>query len=110
MSFATRVIPLLTLLAAPMCAPAQAADYETGTSLVCDTQDQAEQFVAAYTGDVQAALRTVNEAAHDPNACGMVNATYLLGNKVGTARHGDNAFEVVHILVVEVATRAGMKA
>ena len=58
MSFATRLAPLLALLAS-LCAPALAADYEVGTSLVCDTQEQAERFVALFSGDAQAALVAV---------------------------------------------------
>jgi hypothetical protein len=33
---------------------------------------------------------------------------YLRGARVGMARHGDNAFEVVRILVVAIETPAGI--
>jgi hypothetical protein len=37
MGFVTRRLPLLALLVAPLCAQAQTADYEVGTSPICDT-------------------------------------------------------------------------
>jgi hypothetical protein len=97
LSVATRLIPLLAVLAAPLCASAQPTEYEVGASLVCDTQTQAERFVALFSGDAQAAVDAVNAEEHDPSACALINAAYLRGSHVGTARYGDNAFEIVRI-------------
>jgi hypothetical protein len=112
MNFATRLVapllPLLALLAAPFCVPAQASDYEVGTSLVCDTQGQVERFVALFNGDAQAAIRVVNAEETNPNACAIMSVAYMRGMKVGMARHGENTFEIVHILVVGVETRDGV--
>jgi hypothetical protein len=112
MNFATRLVapllPLLALLAAPFCVPAQASDYEVGTSLVCDTQGQVERFVALFSGDAQAAIRVVNAEEANPNACAIMNVAYMRGMQVGMARHGENAFEIVHILVVGVETGDGI--
>jgi len=112
MNFATRLatplLPLLALLAAPFCVPAQASDYEVGTSLVCDTQGQVERFVALFNGDAQAAIRVVNAEEANPNACAIMNVAYMRGMQVGMARHGENAFEIVHILVVGVETGDGI--
>jgi hypothetical protein len=112
---ATSLVPLLALLAAPWCVPAQAADldvsdYEVGASLVCDTQGQVERFVALFAGDAQSAVRVVNTEEHNPSACGIVKVAYLRGNQIGMARHGDNAFQIVRILVVGVETEGGMRA
>src|ERR1700680_55502 len=60
LSFATRLMLLLALLAASLCGPAQAADYEVGESLVCDTKSQAERYVALFSGDAQATINAVN--------------------------------------------------
>jgi hypothetical protein len=109
MSFATRLLPLLALLAAPLCAPAQAADYEIGASLVCDTQGQAERFVALFDGDAQAAVKVVNAEEKDPTACAIMNVAYMRGPQLGTARHGDNAFEIIRILVVGIETGDGLR-
>jgi len=114
MSFATRLVPLFALLAMPLCAPAQASDpqasdYEVGLSLVCDTQGQVERFVALFAGDAQSAVRVVNAEAHDPSACAIVNVAYMRGAQIGMARHGDNAFEIVRILVVGIETDTGVR-
>ena len=101
---------LLALLAASLCGPAQAADYEVGESLVCDTQSQVERYVAIFSGDAQAAINAVNAEEHNPTACALVDVVYLRGSHIGTARHGDNAFEIVRILVVGIDTAAGIQA
>jgi hypothetical protein len=110
MSFATRLMPLLALLAAPLCGPAQATDYEVGTSLVCDTQSQVERYVALFSGNAQTAIDGVNAEEQNPTACALVDAVYLRGSHIGMARNGDNAFEIVRILVVGIDTAAGIQA
>jgi len=110
MRFATRLLPLLAVLVAPLCSPAQAADYEVGTSLLCDTQTQVERLVALFSSDVQAAIDAVNAEEHDPTACALVNVAYLRGSHIGVARNGDNAFEILRILVVGIDTAAGIQA
>src|ERR1700738_4614534 len=102
MSFATRLVTFLALLAAPLGAPALASDYEVGASLVCDTQGQVERFVALFSGDGQGAIRVLSAEEASANACANVNVAYMRGTQVGTPRHGENAFEIVHILVVGV--------
>jgi hypothetical protein len=108
--FATRLLPLLAVLAAPLCSPAQAADYEVGSSLVCDTQSQVERYVALFSGDAQGAIDAVNAEQHNPTACALVNVAYLRGSHIGVARNGDSAFEIVRILVVGIDTAAGIQA
>jgi hypothetical protein len=103
-------LSLLALLAATLCGSAQAMDYEVGTSLVCDTQSQAERFVALFSGDAQAAVNAVNAEDQNDTACALVNVAYLRGSHVGIARKGDNAFEIVRILVVGIDTATGIQA
>ena len=110
MSFATRSLPLLGLLAASLCAPAQAADYEVGASIVCDTQTQVERFVMLFAGDAQSAIDTVNAQEHNPTACALANVAYLRGSRIEMVRHADRAFEIVRILVVGIDTAAGIQA
>ena len=110
MRFATLLLPLLAVLVAPLCSPAQAADYEVGSSLVCDSQSQVERYVALLSGDAQAAIDAVNAEEHDPTACALVNVAYLRGSRIGVARNGDSAFEIVRILVVGIDTAAGIQA
>jgi len=101
--------PFLALLTAPFCAPAQASDYHVGSSLVCDTQGQVERFVVLFSGEnAQAAIRTVNAEEANPNACAIMDVAFMRGMQVGMARHGENTFEIVHILVVGVETGNGI--
>ncbi len=109
MSFATRLLPFIALLAAPFGAAAQAPDYEVGASLVCDTQAQVERFVALFDGDAPAAVRVLNAEEKDPTACAIMNVAFLRGAQLGMARHGDNAFEIIRILVVGVETEDGVR-
>ena len=112
MNLAARLAPLFALLAAPFCVPvhaADAADYEVASSLVCDTQEQVERFVALFAGDAQAAIRVVNAEQKNPTACAMMNIAFVRGNQLGTARHGDNAFQITHILVIGIENENGIQ-
>jgi hypothetical protein len=109
MNLAARLAPLFALLAAPFCAPSQAADYEVASSLVCDTQEQVERFVALFAGNAQAAIRVVNAEQKNPTACAMMNIAFMRGNQLGTARHGDNAFQITHILVIGIENGNGIQ-
>jgi hypothetical protein len=109
-NFAIRLMPPLALLAAMLCGPAQAADYEVGPSLVCDTQNQVERYVALFSGDAQAAVGAVNAEEQNPTACALVDVVYLRGSRIGMVRNRDNAFEIVRILVVGIDTDAGIQA
>ena len=109
MSFATRLVPLLALIAAPLDAPAHASDYEMGASLLCDTQQQVERFVALFNGDTQAAIGVVNAEVENPTACAIATVVYMRGSLLGMARHGDSAFEIIRVLVVGVETGNGIR-
>jgi hypothetical protein len=103
--FGLALLPLL-----PLPTQAQNVDVEVGTSLICDTQEQVQRFVALYDGDVESALKGVNAAEHDPTACGVSTMAYVRGPQLGTARSKDAAFEIVRILVVGVVTETGVKS
>jgi hypothetical protein len=119
MRLSKRIVSLVALLAASvatvMSHPVQAADepavnYETGKALICDTQAEAERFVAAFNGDAPAAIEVVNAEQHDPTACVIANVAYVRGPTLGTARNRDAAFEIVRILVIGVQVENAMRA
>ena len=68
MRLSKRIVTLVALVAAslatavssPVRADDQAVDYEVGKALICDTQAQAERFVALFHGDAPAAIGFVN--------------------------------------------------
>ena len=109
MNFASR----LTLLALPLLAllgsSARAQEVEVGTSLVCDTQEQVERFVALHDGDAQSTANSVNSAEHNPTACGVTTMAYVRERQLATARNKDTAFQIVPILVLGVVTEAGVE-
>jgi hypothetical protein len=76
-------------------------------SLSC-AQAQVEHFVAVFDGDPQAAIRDVNTKQQDPSACLIRKVAYVRGLRVGMARHGDQAFEIVRILIVGIQTVGGI--
>src|SRR5215472_5067756 len=67
-------------------------DVEVGDVLVCDTQEQVEQFIMAYNGDRDAAIGVVNRTKSGPPGCGAVSAAFVRGPEVGSASHGNTAF------------------
>jgi len=68
-----------------------------------------ERFVDLFSGDAQAAVGLVNAEAEDPTACAIMNVAYMRGSQLGTARHGDNAFEIIRILVLGIETEDGIR-
>ena len=109
MSFVTRLVTLFALLTTVFWGPAQAWDYEVGASLICDTRAQVERVAVLFSGDAPAAIRAVNAEEQNPSACAIVNVAYMRSAQIGMARHRDNAFEIVRILVVGIATKNGIR-
>jgi hypothetical protein len=93
---AVLMLPLLPLLGQP----AQAQEVEVGISLICDTQEQVERFVALYDGDAQSAIDSVNAAARDPAACVVSTMAFVRGPQLATAKSKDATFEIAQILVL----------
>jgi hypothetical protein len=90
--------------------PAHAQEVEVGTSLVCDTQEQAERFAALYDGDAQSTVSSVNAAEHDPTACTVSIMAYVRGRQLARLRNKDTTFQIVPILVLGVVTEAGVES
>jgi hypothetical protein len=86
---------------------AQAHEVELGPSLICNTEEQVERFIALYDGDTQAAINTVNSEVQDPTACGVVNTAYVRGRQLATARNKDTTFGVIEVLVLGIVDEEG---
>ena len=63
-------------------------DIEVGDTLVCDTQEQAERYIAHFKGDSEAAVRAVNREQSDSRACGLMSAAFMRGPNVATLSQG----------------------
>ena len=99
-------LPLLLTL----CFAAHAQEVEVTSGLICDTQQQVEQFVALYDGDAKDTAERVNAAENNPTACVVSGMAYVRGRELKTARTKDTTFQIVPILVVGVVTEKGIQA
>ena len=109
-------IALSLLLAGP--ALAQQVDTSTGTAtgkiyvgtnLICDTPQEVQRFVSIFSGNVKAAMDTVNTEAKTPDACVLATAAFVPGEDRAIAVKKDKTFRVVQIFVVGVYTKSGMQ-
>jgi hypothetical protein len=71
---------------------------QSGTGLICDTEEQVEQFIARIgtESDVSAAIDAVNAAAGNPSACAVAEIQFVAEEEV---RH-IGTFRIVRVLVV----------
>jgi len=98
---------IVAILSSVPCLPAQAYETETGAVMICDTQKQVERYVQVFDGNPRAAIRAVNTEENDPNACALVDVSYVQGPDVSMARSSSHAFRIVPIAVVGVSTSSG---
>ena len=110
MTFATGIVSLILPSLLLMELPARADEIQVGTSLVCDTQQQVERFVALYDGDPESTASTVNAEEHNPSACGMVTMAYVPGPPLATARNKNLTFHIFQVIVVGLVTSEGVHA
>lgn len=98
----------IALLATFIGAPAHANGIETGTIMVCDTQQQVERVGQLFDGNnAQAAIGAVNSTEKD--ACGVAEVTYVQGKPMATVRSKSHTFHVVPVIVVGVNTPGGLQ-
>jgi hypothetical protein len=74
--------------------PAQAYDVETGSIMICDTQQQIERYVQLFDGNRDAAIKAVNTEVSNPTACAMTNVAYVKGEEIGMARSATDGYKV----------------
>jgi len=98
---------ILAILSLATCLPAHAYETETGAVMICDTQKQVERYVQIFDGNPRAAIRAVNTEENNPNACALVDVSYVQGPDVSMARSSSHAFRIVPIAVVGVSTSSG---
>src|SRR5262245_26505017 len=90
--------------------PAQAADVQVGTGLVCDTEQQVERFIALYDGDAETAVEAVNAEERNPTACALAAIVYVPGPPLATGRKRVATFQIVQVLVIGIITPNGVRA
>ena len=106
-----RVFLTAALAAAFACGVAQAndqtqppanGDAAVGVGIICNTSQQAQQFVKLRTSGVRPehAMRAVNAGARDARACGVAAVAYVRNETVDTMKLKDRLVQIVRINVV----------
>jgi len=111
MTFARRIALLvMTSILLMELLPAQAAEIQVGTALVCDTEQQVERFIAFYDGNAEAAVEAVNAEDRNPTACAFAEIAYVPGPPLATTRKRVVTFQIVQVLVIGIITPNGVRA
>jgi hypothetical protein len=73
-----------------------------GVGVICDTSDQAQQFVSlrAAGQDLRPAMTKVNSAAQQARACGMAAVAFRPGETVGSRQVNGKLVNIVRITVI----------
>ncbi|HEY6024328.1 MAG TPA: hypothetical protein VIV34_09145 [Pseudolabrys sp.] len=77
-------------------------DAAVGVGIICNTPQQAEQFVSLRRKGTQPeqAMRAVNASARDQRACGIAAIAYIRDATVDTVTLQNNLVQIVRINVV----------
>ncbi len=103
------------VVAVPLvCAPALAQQHDdampsVGQGLICDSPQQLHRFVDIRNQgrDADEAVRTVNEEAKNPIACGSVMAAFAAGKSIDRMKMLGEAVELVEITIVAISDGTG---
>jgi hypothetical protein len=82
--------------------PGQANGPVVGIGIICNTNDQAEQFISLRQGgqDIVPAMATVNEQAKNPRACGLAAVAFVPDRTMDTKTMGGKLVRIVRVNVV----------
>lgn len=78
------------------------ADVLVGVGVICNTGQQAEQYVQLRAGgkELTSAVNSVNETAREPSACGMAAIVFSRDKTVDTRQLDGKLIEIVRIKVM----------
>jgi hypothetical protein len=82
--------------------PPEKGDAAVGVGIICNTPQQAEQFVGfRKKGAVpEQAMQAVNAMAHEHRACGVAAVAYIRDTTVDTMAMQDRLVQIVRINIV----------
>ena len=82
--------------------PPANGDAAVGVGLICNTSEQAQQFVKLRTAGAgpEQAMHAVNANAKDERACGVAAIAYIRDETVDTMKLNDKLVQIVRINVV----------
>lgn len=103
-------LPLAAAAAAVLLCGAARADTpnaasdepSVGVGMICNTSEQAEQFISlrAKGTEAERAMATVNEAAHDPRACGVAAVAFIRDQTMDSKPVSNKLLQIVRINVI----------
>ena len=78
------------------------ADAKVGIGVICDTSEQAEQYVTLRQQgqDISPAVATVNQTAQQPRACGVAAIAFVPDKTMDTKSVGGKLMTIERINVV----------
>ncbi|HET7190481.1 MAG TPA: hypothetical protein VFI98_01085 [Pseudolabrys sp.] len=81
---------------------AGSGDAAVGVGIICNTPDEARQFVGLRRSGAEAdqAMHAVNDSAHDERACGVAAIAYIRDATVDTMKLDNRLVQIVRINVV----------
>ena len=97
-------------LATPSSAlPNQQGGVAIGSTIICDTSEQARRFVTLRNDGSEAvqALQVINQEAKNPTACGPAVVAFRAGETVQSERMDGRLVNVVKVTVLAYNTGAG---
>ena len=105
----------LSLALAPLCfatsnaLPNQQRSITVGSTIICDTSEQARRFVTLRNDGSEAvqALQVINKEANNPTACGPAVVAFRAGETVQSERIDGKLVKVVKVTVLAYNTGAG---
>lgn len=82
--------------------PSEKGDAAVGVGIICNTPQQAEQFVGLRKKGTapEQAMRAVNALARDRRACGVAAVAYIRDTTVDTMAMQDRLVQIVRINIV----------
>lgn len=82
--------------------PGQTDGPVVGVGVICNTNEQAEQFVGLRQGgrDTVPAMATVNRQANNPRACGLAAVAFVPDKTVAIKAMGGKLVRIVRVNVV----------
>ena len=82
--------------------PPEKGDAAVGVGIICNTPQQAEQFVGFRKKGTapEQAMRAVNAQARDQRACGVAAVAYIRDTTVDTTAMQDRLVQIVRINIV----------
>jgi hypothetical protein len=81
--------------------PMPEGKIHVGTGVICDTQDEASNFVRIMSEhDAGSALQQINRQSTTPMACGMATVAFRAGKSLGEIRTNKGAFNIYEIEVL----------